>query len=109
MNEGYYRHHVFVCMNDRPAEHPRGCCGSERGGQIRDALARHMRATGAGQSRANKSGCLDRCELGPCLVVYPEQVWYRIDDIETDVAAIVQEHLVGGRVVARLVLPDRAD
>ena len=51
--------------------------------------------------RINKAGCLDRCDLGPVLVVYPEGVWYSYVDQE-DIEEIIQEHLVQGRVVERL-------
>jgi (2Fe-2S) ferredoxin len=53
--------------------------------------------------RANKSGCLDQCEHGPTVVVYPEAVWYGFVQPQ-DVVQIVQEHLVGGDPVRRLVL-----
>jgi len=55
--------------------------------------------------RINKSGCLDQCEHGPTVVVYPEAVWYGNVKPE-DAAAIVEEHLVGGRPVERLRLAD---
>jgi (2Fe-2S) ferredoxin len=105
----YFRHHVFCCTNERPADHPRGCCGAERGQAIADAFKKHMRIHGIDESRANKAGCLDRCELGPCVVVYPEGIWYRIDDIEHDVSLIVQQHLRDGRPVERLQLPERGE
>ncbi len=59
----------------------------------------------AGRVRINKSGCLDQCEHGPTVVVYPEAVWYGHVRPE-DAAEIVEEHLVGGRPVERLRLAD---
>ena len=57
--------------------------------------------------RINKSGCLDRCELGPVMVVYPEGTWYRYETME-DIEAILNDHLIGGQVVERLQLtPDQ--
>jgi len=59
----------------------------------------------AGRIRVNKAGCLDQCEHGPTVVVYPEAVWYghvRPEDAEE----IVSEHLVAGRPVERLRLAD---
>jgi len=47
------------------------------------------------------AGCLDRCEEGPTVVVYPEGVWYRYAD-QRDIDEIVDSHLVNGRVVERL-------
>ena len=55
--------------------------------------------------RANKAGCLDQCEHGPTVVVYPEAVWYG-HVTPADVDEIVTEHLVHGRPVERLVLAD---
>ena len=56
---------------------------------------------GPGKVRVNQAGCLDRCEEGPCIVVYPDNVWYTYVDKE-DIDEIIDEHLVKGRVVERL-------
>jgi (2Fe-2S) ferredoxin len=56
---------------------------------------------GAGKIRVNQAGCLDRCEEGPCIVVYPEAVWYTYVD-QSDVDEIIEEHLKNGRIVERL-------
>ena len=56
---------------------------------------------GAGKLRVNMAGCLDRCDEGPCIVVYPEAVWYSYVD-RADVDEIIEEHLQHGRVVERL-------
>ena len=57
-----------------------------------------------GGVRVNKAGCLDRCAGGPVAVVYPEGVWYTFVD-EADIDDIVDQHLKGGQVVERLLLP----
>lgn len=103
----FFDFHVFVCQNQRDPDAPRPCCGRERGEAIRARFQQMLRKYGMPHARANKSMCLDRCELGPVIVVYPEGIWYRIDDMETDVEAIVRDHFVGGTVVDRLRLPDR--
>ena len=54
-----------------------------------------------GKVRANKAGCLDFCEQGPTVVVYPEGVWYRIADPENDVRDIVEQHCKNGKIVKR--------
>src|SRR5262249_49128932 len=56
--------------------------------------------------RANNAGCLDQCARGVSVVVYPEQVWYGGVTVD-DVPEIVDEHLVNGRVVERLLMPDQ--
>ena len=61
-----------------------------------------------GRVRVNKAGCLDRCELGPVLVIYPEGVWYHYKTKE-DVDEIVETHLVNGNIVERLVVTPEQD
>ena len=56
--------------------------------------------------RANKAGCIDQCEHGPNVVVYPEAVWYGGVKPE-DVAEIVESHIVGGVPVRRLRLNEQ--
>ena len=101
-----FKRHVFVCTNERAAGHPRGCCSAKGSASIREALKARCRLEGLGASvRINKSGCLDQCEHGPTVVVYPEAVWYGFVQSE-DIEEIVQSHLVGGVPVERLVLPE---
>jgi len=56
-----------------------------------------------GDVRINSAGCLNRCELGPVLVIYPEETWYTFVDKE-DIDEIIDEHLVKGNVVERLLV-----
>ena len=62
---------------------------------------KELGCAGPGKIRVNNAGCLDRCSLGPVLVVYPEGVWYSYVD-KADLDEIIDEHLVAGRVVERL-------
>lgn len=55
--------------------------------------------------RANKSGCLDQCEHGPTVVVYPDAVWYGRVHME-DVDEIIESHILRGQPVERLILPE---
>jgi (2Fe-2S) ferredoxin len=98
----YFSHHVFICMNQR--EGGRECCadkGSHAAQQYLKARVKELGLAAPGQVRINQSGCLDRCEEGPVLVVYPEGTWYTYVDHE-DLDEIIEEHLVHGRVVDRL-------
>ena len=101
-----FERHIFVCGNVRPPGNPRGCCDPTGGAELQKLFKRKLAERGLkGKVRANQSGCLDQCEHGPTVVVYPEAVWYGHVKPE-DAAEIVQEHLVNGRPVERLRLAD---
>ena len=102
-----YTHHLFVCGNQRPQGHPRGCCDPQGAELLRATFKKALRTRGLRSSmRANRSGCLDHCEHGPCVVVYPAGIWYGGVQL-TDVDEIVERHLLGGDIVQRLVIaPD---
>ena len=100
----YYAHHVFLCTNQR--EDGARCCGAAGGQAMRDYAKKKikkMNLNGAGKCRVNSAGCLDRCNEGPVLVVYPEGVWYTYVD-EQDIDEIIESHLKQGQVVKRLQL-----
>jgi len=100
-----FRHHVFFCLNRR--DPPDACCadhGSERMQAYAKDRVKALGLHGKGKVRINKAGCLDRCDEGPCLVVYPEGTWYTYVD-EKDVNEIVESHLRDGKIVERLLLP----
>jgi len=99
----YYRAHVFCCTNERPAKHPRGSCAAKGSVGLRDYMKARAKELGLKDVRINSAGCLDRCELGPTMVIYPEGVWYRYQNVE-DVDEILRTHLVEGGRVARLML-----
>ena len=98
--------HIFVCCNTRQPGHARGCCNPDGNGTLRECfkneLARHNLAP---QVRANQSGCLDQCELGPTVVIYPQAIWYG-HVTAADVPRIVEETIKNGRVLADLLIPD---
>jgi (2Fe-2S) ferredoxin len=108
----FYGHHVFMCTNVRPEGHPRGCCmaRSAAGGgvdKLRGYAREKARQAGIESIRWNASGCLDRCEFGPNMVIYPEGVWYRYESQE-DIDEIIETHLKNGGRVPRLMLqPDQ--
>ena len=102
-----FQRHVFVCINERAADHPRGSCKRRGGVEVRDRLKSELTARGLSKViRANNAGCLDQCEQGVTMVVYPEQVWYGHVTVD-DVTEIIEKHLIGGEPVARLMLPEQ--
>jgi (2Fe-2S) ferredoxin len=101
-----FEHHVFVCHNARPEGAPRPSCAANGTSELHTRLQQLAKEAGlAGKVRINKSGCLDQCEHGPTVVVYPDAVWYGHVKPE-DAAEIVAEHLLAGRPVERLRLAD---
>ena len=97
----FYKHHLFFCTNIREDG---VCCQEHDAAKMRDYAKRKTKELGiAGQGgvRVNKAGCLDRCSEGPCVVVYPDAIWYAYETKE-DVDEIIDEHLLNGRVVKRL-------
>jgi (2Fe-2S) ferredoxin len=99
-----FRHHVFVCENLRPEDDPRGCCSAKGSKEVRARLKDELKRRGIKDVRANAAGCLDACADGPTVVVYPEGVYYggvRLEDVDE----IIEEHLVAGRPVQRLMIP----
>jgi (2Fe-2S) ferredoxin len=99
---GYYKHHVFFCLNKR--DPPEKCCADAGAADLQKHAKDRVKAlgiSGEGGVRVNKAGCLDRCEEGPCVVVYPDNVWYTYVD-SADIDEIVDRHLVNGEIVERL-------
>ena len=98
--------HVFICTNVRPPGNPKGCCADKGAEAVREAFKKKLHERGMkGRMRANAAGCLDQCEHGVTIVVYPEQVWYggvRVEDVDE----IIEQHLIGGRPVERLIIRD---
>ncbi|MGQ0507616.1 MAG: (2Fe-2S) ferredoxin domain-containing protein [Myxococcaceae bacterium] len=99
-----YDRHIFVCTNRRPDGNPKGCCASKGSEEVRLRFKQELDKRGVkGAVRANAAGCLDACEYGVAVVVYPDNVWYAGVKPD-DVSEIVDEHILGGRPVGRLRL-----
>ncbi len=103
----YFEKHVFICTNRRDPSNPKGSCAQKGSEAIREKFKKELYDRGLkGRMRANASGCLDQCENGCTVVVYPEQVWYG-HVTPDDVNEIIEEHLLGGRPVERLLMPNQ--
>src|SRR5262249_35444946 len=99
-------HHIFVCSNQRPLGNPRGCCDPEGLGNLQILFKKELANRNLKASvRANRAGCLDQCEHGPTVVVYPEAIWYGNVKPE-DVIEIIESHLMNNRPVQRLMLAE---
>lgn len=103
----YFQHHIFCCTNQRAAGHKRGCCADKNAEQLRNYMKRRVKELSISSTRVNGAGCLDRCELGPCIVIYPEGIWYA-PKTTADIDEILTRHLLAGEIVTRLQLqPDQ--
>ena len=101
-----FEKHIFVCCNQRPEGNPRGSCDPTNEGALHRALKAALAQRGVKATvRANKAGCLDQCEHGPTVVVYPEAVWYG-QVKPSDVDEIVDSHILGNHPVERLQIAD---
>ena len=99
----FYSCHVFCCTNVRPENHPRGSCARKNSVELRNYMKDKAKEMALKGVRINTAGCLDRCELGPTMVIYPGGVWYRTAN-QTDVDEILEVHVKNGGRVARLML-----
>ena len=99
---GYYHRHVFFCCNKRAP--PERCCADSGAVEMQKyakGRIKELHLSGKGRVRINKAGCLDRCDEGPILVVYPDDVWYTYVD-QSDIDEIIDRHVINGEIVDRL-------
>jgi len=101
-----FEKHIFVCENKRPNGHPKGCCADKNSLEVRELFKKRLKELGLStEVRSNAAGCLDACEHGVTVLVYPEQIWYggvTIDDVEE----ILQSHILKNLPVERLKIKD---
>src|SRR4051812_44000961 len=96
--------HIFICTNQRAAGAEKPSCGEAHGLELVDQFKKALKERNLPvKVRAQKTGCLDICNYGPTLVVYPEGVFY-VNVQPSDVNEIVEQHIVNNRPVQRLVL-----
>ena len=99
-----FTHHIFVCINQRPAGHPKGCCASKGSRDVLQKFQEELeRRQLLGTVMVNGATCLGPCATGPSVVIYPEGTWYgqvKLDDVNE----IIEQHVVGRKPVERLLL-----
>ena len=101
-----FTHHIFICCNQRSPEHRRGCCDPDGSERLRNAFKAEVKARKLGPLvRANKSGCLEQCEHGPTVVIYPQGIFYGNVTLD-DVPRIIEETIIHGRVIDELRIAD---
>lgn len=101
-----FTHHIFVCCNRREPGHSRGCCDPDGSEALRSALKAEIKRRGLTPLvRANRAGCLDQCELGPTVVIYPQAIWYGGVTLQ-DVPRIVEQTIEQAIVLEDLLISD---
>jgi (2Fe-2S) ferredoxin len=103
---GQPERYVFVCLNQRPAGHPKGSCLDRGAAEVFDAMREEQGARLLTTVKIVASGCVEGCLAGPTMLVAPDNVWYG-GVTEADVPVIFDQHLIGGEPVEMLRLePD---
>lgn len=98
-----YTHHLFFCTNQRPDGHDLGCCASKGSSQLRNFMKAKIKELNIPNIRVNTAGCLGRCEDGPSVVVYPENIWYKVKN-KNDVEKIIYQHIKNNKIVEELLM-----
>ncbi|MCE9574318.1 MAG: NAD(P)H-dependent oxidoreductase subunit E [Deltaproteobacteria bacterium] len=87
--------HVLVCAN--------ADCAARGSVALLTTLRRLVKDAGRDRDiRVTRTSCLGRCGEGPTVAVYPDGIWYR-GVTDADAAELVRDHLLGDRLVGRLV------
>lgn len=102
----HFQAHVFVCCNRRPDGHKRGSCAARGSEGLRDYMKARAKELGLAGVRVNMAGCLDRCEFGPTMVIYPEGIWYKVET-KSDIDEVLEVYLRQKGRVTRLMLTGR--
>ena len=98
------KRYLFVCINRRAEDNPKGCCAAKDSEKLYRALKEEVAARGLAklEARVCKSSCLDQCEIGVTVLVEPDHFFYAHVTL-ADVPEIV-DGLVTGQPVKRLVV-----
>ncbi len=103
MNEPVFHKHIFICTNQRTGGE-RKSCGEQHGMELVTAFKKSLKDKQLPiRVRAQRAGCLDICDFGPTIAVYPEGVFY-VNVQLSDVEEIIQSHILGDKPVERLLL-----
>jgi len=94
--------HIFVCSSSRMTGQMKGVCIQQESASIINLFIEEVQERGLdGNVMVTNTGCLQICDKGPIVIVYPDNVWYgkvSPDDVEE----IMDSHIEGGEVVKRL-------
>jgi (2Fe-2S) ferredoxin len=101
-----FKNLIFVCCNTREPGHARGCCNPDASDALRNCFQAEIKKRQLGPLvRASKSGCLEQCELGPTVVIYPQDIWYGRVQL-SDVPRIIERTILNGEILEDLLISD---
>ncbi len=101
-----FTHHIFICGNQRACDHPRGCCDPQATGELREAFKQEIKSRKLGPLvRANAAGCLEQCEFGPVVAIYPHGIFYGHVKPD-DVSRIFDETIQHGKILEDLLIQE---
>ncbi|MFQ5455461.1 MAG: ferredoxin [Nitrospirota bacterium] len=100
----HHKKHLFICLNKRHSDNPKGSCGAKGSEEIRRILKEEINKRGLKKEiMVTGCTCLGACNNGPVLVAYPEGVWY--GGINRDnIMEILERHLLKGEIVDELLI-----
>ena len=98
----YYKKHIFFCTNRRADKNKRSC-GSEGVDDLRLYMKEKIKQLGIKGIRVNSSGCLNRCKMGPLMVIYPEGVWLKATN-KKDIDLIIQDYIKKDKLIKKLLI-----
>jgi len=103
-----YQKYIFICENMRDPSHPKGCCGLKGGAELKKTLKQKLAEKKLNKIyRANTSGCLDMCEHGASMVIYPMGIWYGGVQ-QKDLEEIIEKSLLKDEVIEHLRIKENA-
>ena len=99
-------HHIFICGKSRKAGSSRGSCDPDEKEALKSVFKKELKKAGLSRTvRTQQTNCLDQCEHGPVVVIYPQGLWYGTVQPD-DVPRIVAETIGRGTVLPDLVIAD---
>ena len=103
-----FKKHIFVCENKRDPDSPKGCCYLKGGSELKNALKVKLAKMGLNKVyRTNTAGCLDACEFGPSMVIYPDGIWYGGVQL-ADLDEIIEKSILGNEKIDRLLIKENS-
>jgi len=94
------RKQVFCCTTDGE-----GRCATKGGREVWQKFKDEVKARGLADIIVTQVGCTGQHAVGPTVIVHPDGIWYRQVTVD-DVGEIIEQHLVGGKPVERLINPE---